>query len=533
MMSKTATTAQGDSRYPALIAAAVVALAIICSCSTKSGTLDGYVCIRLRANPTTLDPAFIVDVQGGAIAAKIYNGLIRLDADMNVVPDIAESWQISPDLRTYTFKLRRDIKFHNGKPLTATDAAYSLTRVLSAETNSPNAWVLRNVDGAEDFLKGKSGTLTGVTVADNYTIEITLRQPFEPFLKLLSMPAAYIVPAPAPGETGGLSLIVGTGPFIVDKWEPDREIVLRKNDEYFDSPARVKGIYYKIIPEDLTAVTEFMLGNVDVFEVTASAFSMFTKDKKYRAMLREGPGLNVYYLGFNTSRPPFDNPLLRRAIAHAIDRRKILETYFQNRGSLAVSPVPNALKKYTLADSYPFDREKAKALIKESHYSPSTKLRFYVTAAQESVDIAEIIVSYLKDAGIEAEIRTLEWSAYKSAINNGDTDMFWLGWIADYPDAENFMYPLYHSSNFGAGGNRTRYTNAEVDKLIETGRKTANDTEREQLYKTAEEQILRDAPAVYFWQNRGFTAVAPRIKNFRVYPIYNIDKGNLMEIQAP
>ncbi|MBF0517589.1 MAG: hypothetical protein HQK97_10845, partial [Nitrospirae bacterium] len=201
-----------------------------------------------------------------------------------------------------------------------------------------------------------------------------------------------------------------------------------------------------------------------------------------------------------------------------IDRRKILATYYQNRGSFAVSPIPDSLKKYTLPDSYPFDRQMAKALLKEANYSPSTKLHFYVTAAQDAVDMAEIIVSYLKDAGIEAQIRTLEWSAYKSAINNGDTDMFWLGWLADYPDSENFLYPLYHSSNAGAAGNRTRYKNAEVDKLIETGRKTADEKKQQAIYKTAEELILKDTPALYFWQNRGFTAVAPRIRNSTSYP---------------
>ncbi|MBF0321214.1 MAG: ABC transporter substrate-binding protein [Nitrospirae bacterium] len=531
-MRKRLTAALSYNRCIVLIWVFIAATALITSsCNTKSGAPEGYVCIRLAANPTTLDPAFIVDVQGGAIAAKIYNGLIRLDADMNVVPDAAVSWQVSPDALKYTFQLRRDVRFHNGKPLTAADAAFSLTRILSPETNSPNAWVLKNLDGAEEFLKGKTPALNAINTPDNYTIEITLKEPFEPFLKMLSMPAAYIIPARTRGEPA--KSIIGTGPFIVSSWEPDRELVLRKNDAYFDRPAKIQGIYYKVIPEDLTAVTEFMLGNVDVLDITAASFSMFTKDTKYKAMLHSGPSLNVYYLGFNTSRPPLSNPLLRRAIAHAIDRRKILATYFQNRGSYAVSPVPDALKKYTLADTYPFDREKAKELLKESLQSgSSTKLQFYVTAAQDAVDMAEIIVSYLKDAGIEAEIRTLEWSAYKAAINKGDTDMFWLGWLADYPDGENFLYPLYHSSNFGAGGNRTRYKNAEVDKLIETARVTTNGTEREALYKMTEEQILKDAPAVYFWQNRSFTAVAPRVKNFHVYPIYNIDKGNLMEIQC-
>ncbi|MBF0319511.1 MAG: ABC transporter substrate-binding protein [Nitrospirae bacterium] len=502
-----------------------VALAGISSCSASTGKIEGYVYYRLGTNPTSLDPAFIVDVQGGAIAAKIYNGLVRLDTNLNVTADIAESWQISQDARTYTFKLRHNVSFHNGKPLMAADAAYSLTRILSPETHSPNAWVLKNLEGAGEFLKGNTSTLAGITVHDNYTLSITLKEPFEPFLKLLTMPAAYIVPN---GGTG----VLGTGPFILDKWEPDRELILRRNDNHFEGPARVNGIFYKIIPEDLTAVTEFLLGNIDVIDITVSSYSMFTRDAKYRDMLRGAPGLNVYYLGFNTSRPPLDNPLLRRAIAHAIDRQKILDTYFQHRGKIAAAPVPDELKKYTLNSPYPFDRDKARQLLRESGYNPLTKLRFYVTAVQESIDIAEIIASYLKDVGINVEIKTLEWSAYKSAINNGETDMFWLGWWADYPDSENFLFPLYHSSNFGAGGNRTRYKNPEADELIDKGRKSTNEAQRQGLYKAAEEQILKDAPAVYFWQRSDYFAVQPRIKNFKVYPIYNMDKGNLLEIQT-
>ncbi|MBF0517590.1 MAG: ABC transporter substrate-binding protein, partial [Nitrospirae bacterium] len=300
--------ARGHNRYLLWL---FIAAAMLCSCNTNSGSIDGYVSIRLNANPTTLDPAFIVDVQGGAIAAKIYNGLIRLDANMKVIPDVAQGWDISPDALKYTFRLRHDVRFHNGKPLTAADAAYSLTRILSPSTNSPNAWVLKNLAGAEDFLKGKIPQLAAIKTPDNYTIEITLKEQFEPFLKLLSMPAAYIVAENSSDDTNSPQHIVGTGPFIVEKWEPDRELILRKNDGYFDAPAQIKGIYYKIIPEELTAVTEFMLGNVDILDVSATSFSMFMKDERYRAMLMSGPALNVYYLGFNTSRPPLNNPLLR------------------------------------------------------------------------------------------------------------------------------------------------------------------------------------------------------------------------------
>ncbi|QWR76780.1 ABC transporter substrate-binding protein [Candidatus Magnetomonas plexicatena] len=520
-------------KQPALLLPLLLILTVCVSSCGKPAASDGYLHLRINANPTTLDPAYVVDVAGGSICAKMFNGLVKLNENLDVIPDIAKSWKVSPDGLKYTFYLRDNVTFHNGALLTANDVEYSLKRLLMTETKSPNTWVVMSLLGAEEFLSGKSSTLNGIKVIDNLTIELTLKTPFAPFIKLLTMTPAYIVPQKEVErlKKSFANQPIGTGPFQFLRWEPDSELVLTRFPKYFESVAKIAGIRYRVIPEDLTTITEFMLGNLDVTDVTAASYKLFTTDKKYSDNLKTAVGLNTYYLGLNNSKPPLNNVVLRQAIAYAIDKDKILKTYFQGRGALAAGPIPDALKSYKLPERYPYNPELAKQLVKKSGYKKSEKLKFYINTAQDSIDIAEIIMSYLIEAGIEVEIKVLEWSAYKSAINNGESDLFWLGWWADYPDGENFLYPLFHSSNFGAGGNRTRFIDKRIDALIEEAQRTIDDNKRETLYKEIEQEIVEACPAVFFWHRKDFVVTEPWIKQFRLSAIYSIDKGNFIEIQ--
>ncbi|KJR43781.1 peptide ABC transporter substrate-binding protein [Candidatus Magnetoovum chiemensis] len=498
----------------------------IISCSSFN-KLDGFVYLRINANPTTLDPAFITDVTGGAISAKLFNGLVKLNSALEVTPDIAKNWEITNNGLTYRFYLNKDVYFHNGQKLTSADVAYSFKRVLSPTTQSPNTWVLRQIQGADDYLNNRTSDLSGISIIDNYTIEITLSKPMSAFLKLLTMPAAYIVPKKETEQLGQnfSSSPVGTGPFTLKQWTQSIEITLQRFNNYFDKEANVKGIVYRIIPENLTSITEFLLGNLDILEIPIEAYSMLKNNDKYAALIATSKSLNTYYLGLNMSdRSPFKNIDLRKALYYAIDINKILETYFQNRGRRAKGILPDELRKYSLENPYRFDANKARQLIKQSGFESTIK--FYVTAIQESVDMAEIIAYYLKEAGLNIEIVMLEWSAYKEAINNAEADMFWLSWWADYPDAENFLFPLLHSSNFGVGGNRARYENPKVDALIEKLQKSIKLEEINKTAKEIEELTLNDVPYILFWHRNDYIAYQPWIANLNVYPIYNIDKGN-------
>ncbi len=236
----------------------------------------------------------------------------------------------------------------------------------------------------------------------------------------------------------------------------------------------------------------------------------------------------------NCSRPPLNNPLLRKAIALAIDREKILNTLYEKRGTLARGVVPSLLRRWAPPQTPNFDPEEAQQLIKRSGYR-GERLLFYVTQDQEVIDIAEVIQEYLKKAGLNVTIRQLEWSAYKEALIKGEEHLFWLSWWADYPDPENFLYPLFHSSNMGAKGNRTMYKNPEVDSLIERGRSTVNPTLQAQYYKKAEELIMKDLPVIPFWHKKEHILIQPWLRGFEIMPVYSIDKGTgyLIESSAP
>jgi len=363
-------------------------------------------------------------------------------------------------------------------------------------------------------------------VRDSHTLQICLEKPFSPFLNLMTMAAAYVVPKEEV-EKWGVDFSnhpIGTGPFILREWQHNNRLLLERNEHYFSGRARVKGICYRVIPEDLTAVTEFELGNLDIISVPASEFRRYTSSNTWKGLVASREGINSYYLGFNCDRPPFNDLLARKAISQAIDRKKILETYYEKRGVLAYGPVPGTLRSWQPPEPLPYDPETADELIGLSGLQGRT-IKFYITSDQEVADIAEIIQSYLQRAGLSVAIKQLEWSSYKAALNKGEADMFWISWWADYPDPENFLFPLFHSSNHGPSGNRTWYSNKTVDALIEKGQRVTVRSARSSYYGKAEQIIVNDVPSVFFWHKADFTLRQPTVKNYAIYPIYSVDKG--------
>lgn len=507
-----------------------VCLVLVClslppSCSQKN-RLNGFVYYRLNTNPTTLDPAYIVDVTGGSIAAKLFNGLVRLDDNFNVISDIAEDWSISKDGKTYLFRIRHKITTSQNQGIMAQDFKYSFKRILSPSTRSPNLWVLDKIAGASDFIAGKTDDIAGLQVIDDYTLKITLDKAFSPFLYLLTMPAAYVVREEDVNRHGADfgSHVVGTGPYVLKKWSAGRALLLTKRDDYFEAKPRVRGIVYRVIPEDLTTMTEFEIGNLDVVAVPGPEFRKYKESSEWRGLISSIEGINTYYIGMNCSRPPFDDVKLRRAMNLAIDRTKLLETFFERRGRLASGPVPDTLRKWETPPAYEYDPAVAKEIVRKGGWS-GRGVKLYITSDPEVVDMAEFIQSYIRKTGLDVRIVQLEWSAYKEAINKGEADLFWLGWWADYPDPENFLFPLFHSSNAGPAGNRSRYRNIEVDRLIELGQGAKNERERNKYYGAAEKLIVAEAPWVFFWHRNDYTVRQKWIKDYKTYPIYSMDKG--------
>ncbi|MFC2140135.1 ABC transporter substrate-binding protein [Candidatus Auribacterota bacterium] len=502
---------------------------LLVSCSSQKRDYETLF-LRIKSDPSSLDPAYIVDVTSGSIAAKLYNGLVKLSPEMDIVPDIAKAYDISADGKIYTFFLNQGVKFSHGRELVAADVKYSFERILSPKTASSRKWLFDMIKGADAYLKGESSEVTGIKVLDNYALKIHLDRPFSLFLTFLTMPNAYIVPKEEVAKRGKdfSNRPCGTGPFILKEWKHDHAITLFRNDNYFSEVAKVKGIRYQVIPEDLSAVSLFQGGLLDVIGVPRSEFELF-KNNPY---LIEQMELNSYYLGFNCSRPPFDKKLVRQAVNMAIDREKMIERLLEGRVVKSHGPIPPGLKGYSNTQTkYSYDVVKAKELLKEAGFLPGTKVKLYQNSDKEVLAITSVVQHYLKEVGIEVEIVQRDWSAFKEAINKGEADLFYLSWWADYPDAENFLFPLFHSKNFGSLGNRVFFKDPRVDQLLEKIHSISNEQERVDVYQQIERSVIDQAPWVFLWHRKSYLVHQPWVKNYKPYPLYTIDKGISVKIR--
>jgi len=515
----------------ALAALGIVVLAFLPGCGPSPGNrLPGHLYLRLSSNPTTLDPALITDVTGGLIAAKIFNGLVRFNERLEIIPDIAASWKVSNDHRTYTFTLRKGFTFSSGREVTARDVQYSFERVLDPRTRAPITWVLDRIKGAKDVIAGRTPHASGIRVIDDRTLSITLELPFGPFLSLLGMTTAYIVPREEVSRLGADfgSHPSGSGPYTLTAWKHGQSLILAARGDYIEGRPRLAGIVYCVIPEDLTAVMEFETGGLDALLIPASEYRRYTTDPKWRGRIFGKPGLNCYYLGLNCSRPPFNDAKVRQAVNLAVDRKRLLETVYEKRGVLAAGPVPPALWQFDQGpkdrDGYRYDPVEAKRRVREAGLE-GKRIKIYISAEAEVLDIIEVIQQYLSRAGLKADIVQLDWSAYKEALNRGEADAFWLSWWADYPDPENFFYPMFHSANRGPAGNRTWFFDQNVDRLIERSQSAVDGRDRYRLYQETNDRVVQLAPWVFMWHRSDFYVVQPRVQDFRIYPIYSVDKG--------
>lgn len=500
------------------------------SCAKEQERIfPGYLYVRLKADPTTLDPALIVDVTGARMAAKLYNGLVAFDENLKPVPDIAENWTVSRDGLTYTFQLKKGVCFFNGREVRASDFKYSFERVLDPKTRSPRTWVLSRIKGAKDYMAGKAGAVSGIRVSGDYDLEIELASPFAPFIRFLGLTTAYVVPREEVLKWGADFSFhgSGTGPFVLETWNHNQFIALRANPHYFDGAAKIKGLCYRIIPEDFTALVAFEKGGVDILpEVIFSEYRRYVDDPRWKNLIVRSPGLNTYYLGLNCEKEPFDDVRVRRALNYAVDRKKMLEKMMEGRGILAEGPVPPLLRHYAIEQKYAYDPEKARQLLKQAGYPDGFSMKIYQTADIENLNLCQVVQNFLKDVGVRADIVQLEWGTFLETVAKGEAPSFWLSWWADYPDAENFLFPLFHSDNRGPGGNRSLFSDPLADALMTRAVRTLDDKERADLYEKIEQRIVDQAPWVFFWHKSSCAVRQPWVEGFSVTPIPVMEKWN-------
>ena len=515
-------------------AAVLVAVLLSGGCADSSANRQpDTLRIRLKKDPATLDPARIVDLDGARIAAKLYNTLVTFGDDLTVVPDLAASWTVSADRRTYTFFLRRGVRFHNGRELTAEDVRYSFERVLRPATRSPRTWVLSRIAGARPFMEGRAERLAGLRAGGPYEIVIELDEPFAPFLSLLGLTTASII-ARDTGEAltgdGGFHPC-GTGPFAFKQWRHNQWLQLERHEAFFCGRPAVTNIRYEIVPEDFTALVAFEKGDLDLVpEIMAADYDRLARDPRRRECFLRQPELNTYYIGLNCRRAPFTDARVRRAMHHAIDKHRILATVLGGRGVPAVGPLPPALRGTGGRERYPYDPDRARALLRAAGYPDGFSMTLYQAADAESLDILQAIQAYLTAVGIRVQLRQLEWSAFLDTVSSGEAQAFWLSWWADYPDAENFLFPLFHSSTVGSGGNRCRFSDAAVDAALSGALQIDDPERRRAAYRALEQDIVTLSPMVWCWHKSVTGIRQPWVEQVRIPALPVMEKFTAVRI---
>jgi peptide/nickel transport system substrate-binding protein/oligopeptide transport system substrate-binding protein len=501
--------------------AVAAAIATMAGCRRADVVPDRHALVDSRDwyDPRSLDPARSTDVPTGRAVAYVFDGLTRFTPDARVEPALATRWEVSPDGLRYTFHLRQGVKFHDGTPLVARQVAQSFRRVLDPASKGGQVWPLYPIKGAHAYADGKSKEL-GLETPDDSTVVITLETPFAIFPKLLAMPVASIVPDAVGPDFSNKP--IGTGPWRLIEWKHDDYLKFARNPTYFGGAPTIDTLIARIIPEPSTAVAEFESGSVDILYVPEDQTRAWEETDARQARLTSAPALRLWYMGVNTTRGPLADVRVRRAIAQAIDVPILLKQLLTGRGRVAAGVIPPSLEGADTARRIiAYDSAAARAALVAAGYPTGIDLDLWCSQTAPFPRLAQTIQSYLAAAGIRVKIVQRDASSMRAAARAGQTDLVLKDWYADYPDAENFLYPLLHSANKGAGGNVSFFSDSAFDRLVDASRRESDAVKRTALYRQADSVAYAQMGLVPLFFYNELYAIQPWVHGFEVPVIFN------------
>ena len=483
---------------------------------------------RLWSDPPTLDPHLTTDTTSAGVVVELFGGLVVLNTDLELVPDLAESWKISEDGRVYTFTLRPDAMFHDGKPVTAQDFKWSINRAANPQTASPVADVyLNDIVGIEEVFEGRATDVSGVQVIDARTLQITIDAPKAYFLAKLTYPTAYVLDREnvESGGRGWTDNLNGTGPFKLKEYKIGERIVLERNDNYHLEPAKVDTIVMNLAGGQSMAMyenDEIDITGIGLFDLERI---LDPSDSLNSELVVAPPDFNISYIGFNTTMTPFNDTKFRQALNHAVDKELIAKEVLSDLVVPAYGILPPGFPAYnTEVKGLRHDPVLARQLFEESSYGTLTdsEKRIVITVPGSGgtigLDLEVIIEMWRQTLGVEVEIQQVEWATYLKDLNAQKFQAFaGLGWEADYPDPQDFLDILFHTeSSINHGG----YSNPIVDGILEEARIEPDVTRRVSLYRDAEERIVQDAAWVPLWyQGERHVLIKPYVEDYRLTPM--------------
>jgi len=471
--------------------------------TAKSG---GTLVIARLSDANNLDPHFSTQINSMAVIQhKVYEGLVQLDKNSEYKPLLASEWKQLDDL-TWEFKLRQGVTFHDGAPFNAEAVQKTVARVLDKNNPSPKYNMFEMIKE--------------VKAVDEYTIQFKLNYAFAPLLSVLASAEGSIL-SPKAIEQYGKELSkhpTGTGPFVFESWTPGQEIVLVKNEKYWGDKPKIDKVVFKTVPEDATRVAMVETGEahaaeqLPVTEVERVQSSSAMSLGRFEAFATD-------HIGINTKKKPFDDLRVRQAIAYAIDKEAIIAGVYNNVGKKADSTLgPKVIGYSPNVKSYPYDLNKAKALLAEAGYPNGFKATVYLNDNKARINVAEVLQSQLKQIGIDLEVKVLEFGAYLEAAAKGETDLFISGWGNATGDADYNQINIYHSKSHGLPGNHSFYANPEVDKLIEAGRKEKDPEKRKAIYEKSVQLEMDDVAIIPYRSVENLAAISKNVQGLWINP---------------
>ena len=522
--SSETTASTGDSPEPTASSSVPAA-----GDTTGSGELlEGGRFVRLFVDPPTLDPHLTTDATSAQVIVEVFGGLVTIDKNLDVVPDLAESWDISADGRVYTFRIRPDAVFHDGKPVTAEDVRWSLERVTDPLTEAPNVdQYLGDIVGVDAKLAGDVLEISGVRVINERTIEITIDAPKSFFLAKMTYPTAFVLDREniEANPKNWFRKPNGTGPFNITEYKVGETLILGRHDAYHLGPAKVAEV--EMILSGGTSMLMYENDEIDISGVgLADLDRLLEPSHSLNAELtRAAPSFSVQYIGLNVNEPPLDDVKVRQALNLAIDKREIATIVLGDQVVPAKGILPPGFPGFSeLVSGYEFDPIKAKQLLLESKYGndldnlpPITITTPGSFGANVSLDMEVVLAMWEKNLGITTEFQQTEFATFLKDLNKRRFQMFDIGWIADYPDPENFLDILFYSDS---SNNHTNYNNPEVDALLEKARVETDETLRFSIYNEVEQTILDDAPWIPLWYSgERYLLVKPNVHDYLLTPL--------------
>jgi len=484
--------------------------------------VEGEVLNLYGIDPLTLDPAVSGEVTSHEYIMQLFSGLVHLDDNLKPAPNIARRWQVSNDGRTYTFYLRRDVRFHNGREVKAEDFKYSWQRACDPDTGSQTAATyLGDIVGVKEVLAGKSKEISGVRVIDDYTLQVTIDAPKSYFLSKLTYPTAFVVDR-ANVESGGewWRQPNGTGPFKLRQWDENKLLVLERSELYYGDLAKVDFVVFQLwggVPMNM-----YETGKIDVTDVYIDYIDKVTdKAGPFYRELRVIPELSFFYIGFNCHKPPFDDINIRRAFSQAIDKDKLASLVFRDMVQPADGILPPGMPGFNKdLSGLNYDVAKAKELIATSRYGDVSRLPPVTITTSGwggliSQGLEAIVQQWRNNLGIEVRVRQLEPQRFLYYLKQEKDEMFYIGWVADYPHPQDFLDVLFHS---GADNNYGEYSNSEIDALLEMAGVEPDYKLSLALYQQAEQRLVEDTACLPLWFGQNYILTKPYIRGYNLSP---------------